>query len=275
MSLLSARVTVAYGNREVLRDARIELGEGEIVGLVGASGSGKSTLGLTLLGLAGFRGAKATGSILFDNENLLERSDRQWRNLRGRRIALVLQSASSALNPVLSVGRQLREAWRAHSNDSWQEALPWVRSLLEGVQLPSDDEFLRRLPRQISIGQAQRVLIAMGILHRPAVLIADEPTSALDPITQHEVLQLLKKVNRDFGISILCISHDLLALASFCDRVAILHQGEIVETAEPEAIFEDPQHPYTQQLVDALPRRMPARREERPMSVQWANEELA
>ena len=114
MSLLSARVTVSYGNREVLRDARIELGAGEIVGLVGASGSGKSTLGLTLLGLAGFRGAKATGSILFDNENLLERSDRQWRNLRGRRIALVLQSASSALNPVLSVGRQLREIGRAH-----------------------------------------------------------------------------------------------------------------------------------------------------------------
>src|SRR5262249_30826898 len=133
------------------------------------------------------------------------------------------------------------------------EALAAIRSALENVSLPSDDEFLSRRPSQLSVGQAQRVIVAMGILHRPALLIADEATSALDTITQAEILELFRKLNRELGTAVLYISHDLLSVATLCHRIAILRAGQIVECATPDVIFDSPSHDYTRQLIAALP----------------------
>jgi ABC-type dipeptide/oligopeptide/nickel transport system ATPase component len=158
------------------------------------------------------------------------------------------------LNPALRIGTQLREAWQAHSNggdEGWNKE---VRALLESVSLPSDSTFLRRYPRELSVGLAQRVLIASAIIHRPALLLADEPTSALDAITQDEILDLFASLCSQRRMAMLYISHDLASVASLCHRVAILQQGEIVEFEETTRVFEKPPHPYTQRLIAALRR---------------------
>jgi ABC-type glutathione transport system ATPase component len=252
--LLRVHLSAFYSGKEVLRGFALELREGEITGLAGQSGSGKSTLALALLGLLKYKGGTAQGFIGLRGRDLLTCSEREMRAIRGKEIGLVLQNAASSLNPVLSLETQFKEAWRAHSREPWDSARKWVRSVLAGVDLPGDDAFLRRLPRQLSAGQAQRVLIAMAILHRPFLLVADEPTSALDPITQRDVLRLLERLNREMGTAILCISHDLLALASFCHQVAILREGSVVDYGPPADVFKHPSCPYTRQLVDALPR---------------------
>jgi peptide/nickel transport system ATP-binding protein len=253
-NLLAARISVDYANkRGVLRDFSLEIGRGEIVGLVGESGSGKSTLALALLGLLGFKHGRVRGEIVFDGENLLEKSDAQLREIRGRRVSIVLQSPLTALNPALRIGTQMTEAWRAHAHGKEQECLDAVRSAFRSVSLPDDQEFLRRRPSEISVGQGQRVIIAMAILHRPALLIADEATSALDTITQSEILALFKRLNAELNTAILYISHDLPSVASLCHRIAILHEGRVAECDTPEVIFDSPSHPYTRRLVEALP----------------------
>jgi peptide/nickel transport system ATP-binding protein len=219
---------------------------------VGTSGSGKSTLALAVLGLLECRSAKVTGRIEFDGRDLTALSAEQMRRIRGREISLVLQSPMSALNPVLRIGSQFREAWISHSprKSDWVDA---AREALENVSLPCDDAFLRRYPRELSVGQAQRVLIAMAILHCPGLLIADEPTSALDVITQAEILNLFASINRRLGTAILYISHDLFSISRLCDRVAILHEGEIVEIGETERLMASPSHPYTRRLIQSSP----------------------
>lgn len=242
------------GKPQVLRNLFLQMRKGEILGLVGQSGAGKSTLALAILRLLELRGGKATGTLSFQGRELMCLSEREMRCVRGRDIGMVLQSPLSALNPALRIGTQLSEAWRAHRCGKSTECKAAIRDALERVSLMIDDDFLKRYPSQLSIGQAQRVLIAMAILHRPAVIIADEPTSALDVITQDEILRLFTTLNRFHGMSILYISHDLLSVASICQRVAILHDGEIAECAPTANIFSAPQHPYTQQLISAIPR---------------------
>lgn len=251
--LLHARIVARYGRGpDVLRDFQLEIAPGEVVGLVGESGSGKSTVALALLRLLDFRGGAARGEIRLQGRDLMALTERQMRAVRGREMALVLQSPLSALNPAMRIGRQILEGWRAHrvmKNDQ----PPDLIELLEMVNLPSEPSFLERFPRQISVGQAQRVLIAMAILHRPSLLIADEPTSALDAVTQAEILKLLSGLSRRLGMGILYISHDLLSVASFCHRIAILREGRIVESASPGELFHNPRHPYTRTLLAAIP----------------------
>src|SRR6266852_5869525 len=233
-NLLSARVTIRYpGKAPVLSGVALDIAPGEVVGLVGQSGSGKSTLALAILGLLGRKRAAIEGSIVFQGADLLTMGERDLRDLRGRSLSLVLQSPLASLNPALQIRTQLREAWRAHSDsnavsDACDRA---IHSALKSVSLPSnedDPDFLRKRTSQLSVGQAQRVLIAMAIMHRPALLIADEATSALDVITQSEILELFARLNREIGMSILYISHDLPSVAGICHRIAILHEGEIV-----------------------------------------------
>jgi ABC-type dipeptide/oligopeptide/nickel transport system ATPase component len=158
------------------------------------------------------------------------------------------------LNPALKIRTQLKEAWRAHASGTSTDCKNAIRAALQSVSLPADDDFLRKHPSQMSVGQAQRVLIAMAVMHRPALLIADEATSALDVITQSEILALFRQLNRSTGMAILYISHDLASVAGICDRIAILHQGEIVECGTTSQIFANPQHEYTQRLMAAMPR---------------------
>jgi len=257
--LLSAHFSVRYADQpQVLRNLQLEIRCGEVLGLVGQSGSGKSTLALAILGLLDKKRSKGEGAIKFQDSDLLQLSERDLRELRGRAISLVLQSPLSSLNPALKIKTQLKETWRAHASGTSEECANAIRISLQSVSLPADDDFLCKHPAQMSVGQAQRVLIAMAIMHRPALLIADEATSALDVITQSEILALFRKLNRSTGMAILYISHDLASVAGICDRIAILHQGEIVECAATEQIFASPQHDYTQRLMAAMPRLLPA-----------------
>jgi len=254
--LLSVKLSVGYRTKpNVLKDVKLEIGAGEIVGLVGQSGSGKSTLAMAIPRLLDLRKANVAGEIVFQGEDLSQKGESQLRAIRGKQISIVLQSPLTALNPALRIGFQLREAWRAHGTGGRAESLMAIRTALTSVSLPSVDEFLARKPSQLSVGQAQRVVIAMAILHRPALLIADEATSALDAITHSEILELFGRLNREMGTAILYISHDLLSVAALCQRIAILNAGQIVECDTPKAIFNSPSHPYTRTLIGALPTR--------------------
>ncbi|MGA8429640.1 MAG: ABC transporter ATP-binding protein [Candidatus Sulfotelmatobacter sp.] len=252
--VLAARLSVRYGARTVLRDIEMDIRGGEILGLVGQSGSGKSTLAMAILGLLDKKRAACQGTIQFEGTDLLRLKERELRNLRGRKLALVLQSPLSSLNPALKIGTQLKEAWRAHTKGNSGDCDLAIRAALTSVSLPSDEDFLRKYPSQMSVGQAQRVLIAMAVIHKPALLIADEATSALDVITQSEILALFRKLSRETGAALLYISHDLASVAGICDRVAILHEGSIVECNETRRILLQPQHEYTRRLMAAMPR---------------------
>jgi len=265
-NILQARISVDYPNKPgVLHDVHLDIAEGEILGLVGESGSGKSTIALALLRLLEHKGASIAGEIRFAGRDLLRLRASEMRQIRGRDIALVLQSPLAALNPALRIGTQMAEAWRAHHSAGklwqpaaklWQpEAKLWKKralELFERVSLPAEESFLDRYPRQLSVGQAQRVLIAMAVLHRPRLLIADEPTSALDAITQSEILDLFRSLNRELNMAMLFVSHDLLAVASLCSRIAILQRGKIVETGPTGQMFRDPRTEDTRALLNAV-----------------------
>jgi ABC-type glutathione transport system ATPase component len=253
--LLSAKLSVSYrGKPPVLRNIELEIRQGEVLGLIGQSGSGKSTLAMAILGLLDRKRIGVEGSIRFAGDELFTLSESQLRSLRGRKIALVLQSPLSSLNPALKIRTQLRETWRAHASGTSADCDRAIASALQSVSLPYDDDFLRKYPAQMSVGQAQRVLIAMAVLHRPALLIADEATSALDVITQAEILKLFRELNQNSQMAILYISHDLASVAGICDRVAILHQGQIVESGTTHQVLTAPTHEYTQRLMAAMPR---------------------
>jgi len=252
--LLSVRISAGYRARaDVLRDVAFEIEPGEIVGLAGQSGSGKSTIALAIMRLLHLKGGAVRGQICFRGCDLLRSTEREMSAIRGREISLVLQNPVSSLNPALRIGTQLSEAWEAHSRAPRASRETAIFDALESVSLAVDQPFLRRYPNELSVGQAQRVLIAMAILHRPALLIADEATSALDALTQSEILRLFARLNRELSMAILYISHDLLSIASLCRRMAILHEGEIVEFAPVERIFHRPAHPYTRRLIEAIP----------------------
>jgi peptide/nickel transport system ATP-binding protein len=252
--LLSANLAVDYRNKTgVLKNISLQIERQEILGLVGQSGSGKSTLALALMALLPMRGGEVTGEVVFRGEDLLKKSDRELRTIRGKEMSIVLQSPLTALNPVISIGAQLKESWKAHARGETKQGSAAIRSALESVSLPVDNDFLGRRPSQLSLGQGQRVCIAMAILHRPSLLLADEATSALDPITQSEILNLFAGLNRQMGTAILYISHDLLSVAALCHRICILHEGQIVECGTPDMIFNSPRHEYTRRLVRALP----------------------
>ena len=198
---MSAHVSVRYGKKPpVLRDVDLDIRRGEVLGLIGQSGSGKSTLAMAILGLLDRKRAQVEGTVRFDGCDLLRLSESDLRALRGRKLALVLQSPLSSLNPALKIRTQMKEAWRAHASGSNADCDAAIRAALRKREpARRRDEFLRKYPSQMSVGQAQRVLIAMAVMHRPALLIADEATSALDVITQSEILALFRELNRSHG----------------------------------------------------------------------------
>ncbi|WP_263376323.1 ATP-binding cassette domain-containing protein [Granulicella aggregans] len=250
--LLKVDLQARYGDRAVLNDVRFELEPGEALALVGTSGAGKSTIVLSLLGLLPWRGGTVKGEVLLDGLNLLTLKEREWRKRRGYRIALIPQSPLSALNPALSLLDHFSHAWKAHNKGGQSVFKQRLVTVLTEVQLPTDAEFLSRRPSQISVGQAQRILIALALLHRPAIIIADEPTSALDPVTQNQIVELLRHLTRLHGTALLYISHDLVSVVQLCDRMAVLDAGEIVETLAVKDLGLA-RHPMTRALLGALP----------------------
>jgi ABC-type glutathione transport system ATPase component len=250
--LLRVELDAGYARKPMLRGVRFELERGQILGLVGSSGAGKSTLVLSLLGLLPLRGGRVQGEVLLEGENLLRLPPRRLRALLGRSVALIPQSPMTALNAAISLESHFKEAWRAHRERDREAMQARIRELLAEVQLPGDKEFLRRRPSEISVGQAQRVLIALALLHKPALLIADEPTSALDPVTQMQIVALLKTLNRRHNATLLYISHDLVSVLQLADRIAVLDAGVIVENL-PVAQLARAQHAATLALLNALP----------------------
>jgi ABC-type glutathione transport system ATPase component len=250
--LLRVNIHASYGSRRVLNDIRFDLHAGEALGFVGTSGAGKSTLVMALLGLLPWRGGKVGGEILLNGRNLLGLSEREMRRLRGTSVSLVPQSPMTALNAAVSLRAHFEEAWGAHERSGRKALQTRLEQLLPEVQLPADAEFLGRRPGEISVGQAQRIMIALALLHRPAILIADEPTSALDPVTQAEILGLLRRLNRSTGTTLLYISHDLISVLQLCDRMAVLNAGVVAECL-PVGEVERAEHPSTIALLQALP----------------------
>lgn len=255
--VMHVRMAAEYGRRSVLRDVDFELHAGEALGMVGSSGAGKTTLVMALLGLLCWRGGRTSGEVLVQGKNLLRINEREARRVRGKWMSLIPQSPMTALNPAVTLQAHFDAAWRAHESSGRQALACRLREVMEEVQLPSGDEgFLRSKPGQISVGQAQRVLIALALLHRPSILIADEPTSALDPVTQMEIVRLLQRLTRRHGVALLYISHDLVSVLQLCDRLAVLHAGTIVECLSVGQI-EQARHPATLALFGSLP--VPAR----------------
>lgn len=253
-ALLSLDLSVDYpGRPQTLRNLSLRIRPGEVLGLVGESGSGKSTLALAILRLLALKDGIATGRIVLNGRDLMKMSETEMQRIRGREMGLILQSPLASLNPALRIGSQLEEAWKAHAKGPARDRSAAVSLALTRAGLPLDREFLRRYPSQISVGQAQRVLIAMAVMHSPALLIADEPTSALDAVTQSEVLQMFGMLNREMRSAILYISHDLQSVASLCHRIAILQAGEIVECGATEDVLARPQHVYTKRLLACAP----------------------
>jgi ABC-type dipeptide/oligopeptide/nickel transport system ATPase component len=250
--LLSVNIRARYADTAVLEDVQFELAKGEILGVIGGSGAGKSTLVLALMGLLQWRGGSVCGQIVLDGLNLLSLPDKHLRTIRGKMVGLIPQSPMSSLNPAISIEKHFKESWKAHRSFDQVEFSRRVENMLAEVQLPSGAEFLRRRPREISVGQAQRVLIALTLLHNPPLIIADEPTSALDPLNQSQVLRLLQELNRKCGTAILYISHDLVSVLRLVDRIAVLHEGRIVEKLQSARLI-DAIHPATKELLSTLP----------------------
>lgn len=249
--VMEFRLSAWYGDRQVLDEATGELWPGESLSLVGLSGSGKSTLSLALLGLLRYRGGRIAGSVRLSGSELCHAGERELRQIRGRQIGYVPQNAAAALNGRLRVRTLLEETWRAHEKRRPPAGL-W-EELLRRVQLPANMDFLNRRAGELSTGQGQRLLIGLAVMHNPQLLIADEPTSALDAITQVAILDLFRDLNRRHDIALLFISHDLLSVASISGRVSILHKGHVVESGPTDQIFIAPQHPFTRELVAAMP----------------------
>ncbi len=249
----------------VVRGAAFDVGRGEVVGLVGESGSGKTLTALSLLGLVPPPGRVTAGSARLQPAapaapdaagavDLLRLDPRGLQAVRGGRIGLVFQEPATAFNPVYSIGFQIAEAVRAHRPVSRREAREEAARLLDRVALADARRRLDDYPHQLSGGQRQRAMIAMALAGGPDLLLADEPTTALDVTLQAQILELLDELRRSLGLAVLLITHDLGVVAETCDRVVVMHAGQVVETAAVGELFRAPAHPYTRELLDALPR---------------------
>jgi peptide/nickel transport system ATP-binding protein len=243
-----------YGDVEAVRQVSFQVHRAMTFGVVGESGCGKSTVAFGIVDFLGANGKIVGGSIKFQGRELVGRSQQELRKLRGDQIAMVYQDPMQALNPSVTLGDQLAEVLTTHRGISKDEA--WRKSIdmLERVYMPDAANVMKRYPHQISGGQQQRVVIAMALLNNPALLIMDEPTTALDVTVEAAVLDLIEDLKRDFDTAILYITHDLGVVARVCDYVGVMYAGEMVEAASVEAVYDDPQHPYTQGLMRCVPR---------------------
>jgi ABC-type dipeptide/oligopeptide/nickel transport system ATPase component len=251
-------VTYAGGHRAV-HDVSFAMAPGEMVGLVGESGSGKSTLGLAVMRLLGTRARIAISSrVSLEGRQLLDLDEREMCAVRGRRMSMVFQEPAAALNPVMRVGDQIAEVVRLHGERSRRAALERAIVMMERTGVPQPGRRANAYPHELSGGLRQRVMIAMALVLQPAVIIADEPTSALDVTVQAQILELLLQLQRESGTAVLLITHDLGIVAEACSRALVMRAGALVEAAPVDQLFRAPAHPYTAELLRAVPRIRPS-----------------
>lgn len=242
-----------YGEASAVNNINFSLHKGEKLGLVGESGSGKSVTSKSIIRLLQSPPAHVQGSIRLGDTELLSLSEKEMRKYRGNRISMIFQEPMVSLNPLFSIGNQLSEIVMLHEKCPQRECDARIVDMLRTVGIPSPETRLRQYPFELSGGMRQRVMIAMALLCHPEVLIADEPTTALDVTIQAQILDLLRQLNRDFGTSIILITHDLGVIAEMVDNVAVMYAGSIVETAPVRELFHHPRHPYTQGLLKSVP----------------------
>ena len=252
---ISTHFFTEEGVAQAVQDVSFSIKNGKTFALVGESGCGKSVTALSIMRLiAGPQGKIVSGKIVFDGKNLLELKEKQMRNIRGNKIAMIFQEPMTSLNPVYTVGNQIVEAIRLHQKKPMEQAWADTVEMLHKVGIPDPDRRVSEYPHQMSGGMRQRVMIAMAVSCQPKLLIADEPTTALDVTIQAQILDLLDKLQEQNGMSILLITHDLGVVAERADDVAVMYASRIVEVAESKVLFEGPLHPYTQGLLRSLPR---------------------
>jgi oligopeptide/dipeptide ABC transporter ATP-binding protein len=257
---LRVRFATRRGTVYAVNGITFDIAPGETLGIVGESGCGKSVMSLAILGLIAANGRIESGRAVFDGTDLVRQSDRALRRIRGREIAMIFQDPMTSLNPVLTVGRQIREALETHFDMDRKAATVRAAELLDRVGIPSPDTRLKDYPHQFSGGMRQRAMIAMALACRPKLLIADEPTTALDVTIQAQILNILRELVAEENAALIMITHDLGVVAGMCERVNVMYSGLFVETGSADQLFGSPRHPYTLGLLQSVPRLDAARR---------------
>jgi oligopeptide/dipeptide ABC transporter ATP-binding protein len=251
---LNVRFETRRGTVHAVNGITFDIAPGETLGIVGESGCGKSVTSLAILGLLARNGRVESGRALFNDQDLIKQSDRALRRIRGREIAMIFQDPMSSLNPVLTVGRQIREALETHFDMDRKEAQVRAAEALDRVGIPSAKARAKDYPHQFSGGMRQRAMIAMALACKPKLLIADEPTTALDVTIQAQILDLLRALVAEENAALILITHDLGVVAGMCERVNVMYAGRFVETGSADQLFASPRHPYTLGLLQSVPR---------------------
>ena len=255
LEIKDLRVRFHDADHDAVRGISLTVADGEIMGLVGESGSGKTVTAMVVSGLLPRKKAYVSGQVLLDGKDLLALDGATMRKRQGCAISVVFQEPMSAMNPVMRIGPQVEEALRVHTKLKAEERKERALQALRDVDLADAEAIYEKYPHQMSGGMLQRAMIAAAIISRPKLLLADEPTTALDVTIQAQILELLRRLNREMGMSVLFISHNLNVVRKLCTRVAVMEKGHIVETGPTEQVFHDPQADYTRRLIAAIPTR--------------------
>ena len=255
LEIKDLRVRFHDADHDAVRGISLTVADGEIMGLVGESGSGKTVTAMVVSGLLPRKKADVSGQVLLDGKDLLALDGAAMRKRQGCAISVVFQEPMSAMNPVMRIGPQVEEALRVHTKLKAEERKERALQALRDVDLADAEALYEKYPHQMSGGMLQRAMIAAAIISRPKLLLADEPTTALDVTIQAQILELLRRLNREMGMSVLFISHNLNVVRKLCTRVAVMEKGHIVETGPTEQVFHDPQADYTKRLIAAIPTR--------------------
>ena len=244
---------VNYGEKEILHDISLEVGREEMVLIVGESGSGKSTLVRSIMGIMGTEGHITDGRLSFQNIQLQQLNEKQYRELRGSRIAMVFQQPERSLDPAMMIGQQFYEAMAVHQKTDKKMAEKTAKELLTMLGFQKPEELLVRYPFELSGGMCQRAAIALAVVNKPELLLADEPTSALDVVVQKQTLDLMLTMRQKMHMTLLMVTHNMGVVAYMADKVGVMHHGHLVEWGMKEEVLGNPQHPYTKELIRAIP----------------------
>ncbi len=240
---------------QVVRGVSLEVNKGEIVGIVGESGCGKSVTSLSAMRLLkGTSGKIQEGEVWFHDRDLLHLTEKEMCHIRGNNVSMIFQDPMTSLNPVLKIGKQLTQGIKLHLNYSKSQAKEYAIEMLKSVGIPRAESIMNEYPHQLSGGMCQRVMIAMAMSCKPELLIADEPTTALDVTIQAQILELMKQLRDENDTTILMITHDLAVVSEICDRIIVMYAGTVIEEGETTQVFNDPKHPYTEGLIQSMPK---------------------